>query len=163
MKIIVVSDSHGKPDVLEEIVKCHPDADMFLHCGDIEAESFVYPEYQVVAGNNDVFYDYPNRRIVDVMNHRILIVHGHQYSFSRRLEEMATDAINNQCDIVCYGHTHIAADDNIHGVRLINPGSLRYSRDGRNPSYAVLSFEDAHVNVEFIFLPGVSKKHKFVW
>lgn len=36
MKIIVVSDSHGKADILEQLVDKHRDADMFLHCGDIE-------------------------------------------------------------------------------------------------------------------------------
>ena len=43
MKIIVVSDSHGKQGILEQIVEKHPDADAYLHCGDIEDYAENYP------------------------------------------------------------------------------------------------------------------------
>ena len=161
MKIIVVSDSHGKEGVLEQVVKTHPDADAYLHCGDIEDYAESYPQYIIVQGNNDIFYDHPEQRIISLKNHRILMVHGHTFSYSRRLEEMAKAAIENNCDIVCYGHTHVAADETINGVRLLNPGSLRYSRDGRPPSYLVMTIDDTHVDVEFVFLQ--QKQRKFFW
>ena len=161
MKIIVVSDSHSKPGVLENVVKTHPDAYAFLHCGDIEDYASNYPEYLIVQGNNDIFYDHPMQRILTLGGHRILMVHGHQFSPFRRLEEMAIAAKKENCDIVLYGHTHVAADDEIDGVRLLNPGSLRYSRDGRPTSYIILTLDDAHIDVKFVF--NEEKQSKFFW
>ena len=36
MKIIVVSDSHGRDDLLYDLQLQYPQADAFLHCGDLE-------------------------------------------------------------------------------------------------------------------------------
>ena len=159
MKLVVVSDSHGKANILEEIVERHPDAQAYLHCGDIEAPQEYYPEYTIVLGNNDIYYDYPEYRILNVGKHRIYMAHSHRFSYLHRGEQMAKTALENDCDIFFYGHTHIAADEMINGVRLINPGSLWRSRDGRDPSYAVVTLDEEQVDVEFIFLP--QKKRKF--
>lgn len=163
MKIVVVSDSHGKEGILDEVLKVHPDAHAYLHCGDIDEPQEYHPEYLIVQGNNDLFYDYPDHRIVELGKHRIYMAHSHQFSYMQRKERMAKAAKENGCDLFCYGHTHIAADEMVDGVRLINPGSLWRSRDGRAPSYAVLTLEDAHVDVDFIFLPQKQKKSKFFW
>ena len=153
MKILVVSDSHGKPGILNELAEQYKSADMLLHCGDIEYYAETYPQYAIVQGNNDLFYDIPQSRVIQAGKHRIFMIHSHQYSYMKRLNQLADAAIERGCDIVCYGHTHVAADDTVKGVRLINPGSLYYNRDGRPPSYAVLTLDDESINVEFIFLP----------
>lgn len=59
MKVILVSDSHGKDDALEMILKQYPDADAYVHCGDIETYPECFPQFVTVRGNNDVFYEYP--------------------------------------------------------------------------------------------------------
>lgn len=163
MKIVVVSDSHGRDDNLEYVLKEQPHADAYIHCGDIDAEPGTFPQFVTVGGNNDIFYDYPSEEILHLGEHRIWIIHSHQFMYSRRSEQMAAAAKEKGCDIVCYGHTHIAADETMHGIRLINPGSLWRSRDGRGPSYALLYLEGREVNVEFVFLPQKQKKSKFFW
>ena len=55
MKIVVVSDSHGKNDILNAIREKHPDAGLFIHCGDLEDDPMFYPGYIVVRGNNDYY------------------------------------------------------------------------------------------------------------
>ena len=118
MKIVVVSDSHGRDDALEYVLQQHGDAYAYIHCGDIDADPGAFPRFVTVGGNND---------------------------------------------IVCYGHTHIAADETVDGIRLINPGSLWRSRDGRGPSYALLNIDGDTVDVQFEFLPQKQKKSKFFW
>lgn len=161
MKIIVVSDSHGRDDKLEDILKKHSDADAFLHCGDIETDPSTFPQFVTVKGNNDMFFDYPEERIIECGGHRILIVHSHQFMYSRRIELMAKKAKEERCDIVCFGHTHVALYEQCQGVHILNPGSLWRSRDGRGPSYAILTLQEDQVDVEFVFLP--QKKSKFFW
>ena len=152
MKIVVVSDSHGKKGILDEIYNQHQDADMFLHCGDILEDEYHYPEYITVQGNNDLFYDYPMHRIINVGEHKIYMAQSHQFSYFKREEQMVKTAKQHQCDIFCFGHTHIAYDKVVDGVRLINPGSVFRSRDGKGPSYAIMNIDGMNVDVQFIFL-----------
>ena len=161
MKVIVVSDSHGKVSAIQAVLEQYPQAELFLHCGDIEAEPQQYPQLVTVRGNNDIFYDYPEERVVTVGKHRIYVVHSHQFMYSRRVEQLAQKAKSLACDIVCYGHTHIAAYEVVDGVHVLNPGSLWRSRDGRGPSYAVVELEGDNVDVEFKFLP--QSKSNFFW
>ena len=52
MKIILMSDSHGRNDRVEEVIQLHPDADAYFHCGDIECDPYTFPNVRVVCGNN---------------------------------------------------------------------------------------------------------------
>lgn len=159
MKIILTSDSHGKDEMLDMLLEKYPDADLYVHCGDIEAYPECYPQFITVRGNNDLYYDYPDKRIVKVQGHSIYITHSHQFSYSKRIEQMAEKAKAEGCDLVFYGHTHIAAYDEVSGVKLINPGSIWRSRDGRGPSYAVITVAEDRVDVQFEFLPQPERKH----
>lgn len=153
MNIIIVSDSHGKNSRLEEMLAMYPNADMYLHCGDIETDEDAYPQFITVCGNNDYSYMYPDHRVVEAKSHRILIIHGNQSLYTRRLKKLASYAQSLGCDIVCYGHSHVADLQTIDGVMLINPGSLWRSRDGRGPSYAIMDInEEGNVHVEIKFI-----------
>lgn len=152
MKIVVVSDSHGKKGILDEIYQQHQNADMFLHCGDILEDEYHYPEYLTVQGNNDLYYDYPQYRVIEAGEHKIYMAHSHQFPYTRKEEEMVRAAKQYECDIFCFGHTHVSCDKVINGVRFINPGSVYRSRDGKGPSYAIMNIDGANVDVQFIFL-----------
>lgn len=160
MQIIVVSDSHGRNDVLVDLIEKYPDASYFLHCGDVES-MVLYPPYQYVRGNNDFMGDFPNHLVVKLENHRIYVTHSHRCNYYERIEELAELARENKCDIVCYGHTHIARVDVIDGITILNPGSLWRSRDGKPRSYAVLTIEDEKVDVEHIYLEDENSKDSF--
>ena len=152
MKIVVVSDSHGFNERLEEVLRLEPDADCYLHCGDIECSINEYPMYQTVQGNNDFYSDFPQQIIVPVQSHNIIAMHGNQFSYVNRINRMAAYAKKEHCDIFCYGRTHVAAIDHVDGVLLLNPGSLWRSRDRRGPSYAIITIEDEQVHAQIKFL-----------
>lgn len=152
MKVILMSDSHGRNSRIDEILELHPDADAYFHCGDIECDEFYYPNIRTVCGNNDYYDCYPEKMVFQLGNHRILMMHSHRCYYSKRFEHMAQLAKEAGCDTVFYGHTHVASDKVVNGVRLINPGSLYYSRDGRPISYCVITIEDEMI-VEFQFAP----------
>lgn len=42
MEIVVVSDSHGRNDILKTIQEKHPNAKLFIHCGDLEDDPMNY-------------------------------------------------------------------------------------------------------------------------
>ena len=84
----------------------------------------------------------------EVGGHRVLLIHSHQFSYRKRDQQMIEFAKERGCDVVCYGHTHVADNRMKDGVLLLNPGSLRYSRDGRAPSYALLTLTPEQVVIE---------------
>ncbi|NMB18440.1 MAG: metallophosphoesterase [Erysipelothrix sp.] len=137
MKIVVCGDNHGLISPLEEILNKHPDADAYIHCGDSELPPEYLERFHAVTGNNDYFYKYPEYLIVDVKGIKIYVTHGHQY-YGDRVDGLSSTAVNHHCDIACYGHTHVFDERYAKGVLCLNPGSLRYNRDGTNPSYAVI-------------------------
>lgn len=151
MKIILMSDSHGRNDRVEEVIQLHPDADAYFHCGDIECDPYTFPNLRVVCGNND-YYDYPEKMRIQLGTHRVLMMHSHRCFYSNRLEHMAQMAKEAGCDTVFFGHTHVAYHKIVDGVRMINPGSLYYSRDGRPISYCVITI-DEEMKVEYKFAP----------
>ena len=62
MKILVVSDTHGRDERLEIIVEQEQPFDYLIHCGDVEGREFFIEALAecpctIVAGNNDFFSD----------------------------------------------------------------------------------------------------------
>lgn len=150
MQIIIVSDSHTHDDRLKTILTLYPHADLYLHCGD--AESNALPQFITIQGNNDWTYDFDEEKVITVPNHKIFMTHSHRFPFHSRLQTMADKAKTLGCDIVCYGHTHIAAIDHIDNILLVNPGSLWKSRDGKAPSYAVMTIDsqgNIHTEIKY--------------
>ena len=88
MKVVVVSDSHGRDDLLYDLQEQYPNADAFLHCGDVEAPQENFPGYLIVQGNNDYYYDLPAHRVLPLGGHRVLLIHSHQYSYRKRDQQM---------------------------------------------------------------------------
>ena len=151
MKIVVVSDSHGCNMELDYVLNKEKDGDLFLHCGDICVDQYVYPKLVTVKGNNDL-YNYPIERIINITGHRILMLHSHTISYFGKEEILAKRAKENDCDIVCFGHTHIPYYKVIDNITLLNPGSLYHNRNGSPISYAIIRIKNTEVSV----------KHKYI-
>ena len=148
MKIVVVSDSHGRIEVLQQILDENRDAACFIHCGDIELPNDYFTEYMKVRGNNDYYGGLEEERVIRVGDLKVLVTHSHQYVYYSRLEQLSKKADRLGCKLVCFGHTHVYHDSVEEGVHLVNPGSCWHNRDGRNPSYAVVHYNDGKIEVE---------------
>lgn len=151
--IVLVSDNHMAERPLEYVRKAHPDADYFFHCGDSELPPRFLEGFACVRGNNDYDLEMPDHLILKIGEHRILLTHGHHDLLWRGLDQLASRAKRNGCDIVCYGHTHAYSDRTVNGIRLLNPGSMRYNRDGSNPCYMLVKLEGSRIAVTRMNLP----------
>lgn len=154
MRVIVMSDSHGRDDRIQELLDLYPDASYFIHCGDIECDPQKFLQLICVQGNNDLYYQYKNEIKLNILGHNILIMHSHQFSYYERSRKMAEHAIEKDCEIFLYGHTHVLKDEVVNGVRLINPGSLWRSRDEKGPSYIILDISEHEVKCEKVMILG---------
>jgi uncharacterized protein len=150
MRIVVVSDSHGKVHRLQQIRQRHWDADFFVHCGDVETAPEDAQGYVVVQGNNDRYYDYPGELVLKFGQIKALITHSHQYHHFQRVHELFLKAKRLNCQMVLFGHTHESLYTTIEGITLLNPGSLYYNRDGKPISYMVIDIDNTDLKVSLI-------------
>ncbi|MCD8018745.1 MAG: metallophosphoesterase [Clostridiales bacterium] len=147
MRILVISDSHGRNDDVAGVIRQVGDIDMLIHCGDVERgddyiRSLVDCPVYMVAGNNDYNLDLPAKVIIQIEGHKVLIVHGHTYYVYRDLRYLKRVALENGADIVMFGHTHIPFIDIGSEITMLNPGSLSYPRQAnRKPTFLIMEID----------------------
>lgn len=145
MKILVVSDTHGRDRELETAVEREAPFDKLIHCGDVEGREIFIEALAdcpccIVAGNNDFFCDLPREQEITIGGKKALVTHGHYYGASIDLSGIADEARSRGCEIAFFGHTHKPVVAQKNGVLVINPGSLAYPRQsGRKSSYVILN------------------------
>lgn len=147
MKILVLSDSHGRLDrMLDAVEREQPQRIFFLgdHYQDGMALSDAYPDIPVdaVRGNCD-WCAAPDELIVDLEGVRFLLTHGHHYYAKSGMDWMVDAAKQKGASMVCYGHTHEALYMPQNGVWLFNPGTAGGIRN--RPGYGVLLVENGSV------------------
>ncbi len=158
MKILLLSDSHGNAARMTSAVKKFgKNADVIVHCGDAtrgEADLLIKenPGKKVVCvrGNCDWGSSLNDVEIFEVCNKRILVTHGHLFGAKYGLESLYYKALEENCDLVFFGHTHNPTDETEGKVRLINPGSCT----GYYASCATVEIDDKgnvlvnHINID---------------
>lgn len=152
MLIGVVSDSHGHVELARQAVRMLESlqVERVLHCGDIGSTAVVdlfgaWPT-DFVFGNCD------DRRAelaaaieaagqnchgefgdLVIANRRVALLHSHD---GRKFQHALT---SGEWDLVCYGHTHVAAAERRGSTLALNPGALYRA----NPhSLAVVDMSD---------------------
>lgn len=147
MRLIVISDTHGNLRAIENVFLRNSDADWFIHLGDGEREldDFLLenPQYTSkvihVAGNCDFGSLSSGFQILPVIDHKIFITHGHLFAVKNSLEIIKKTAIENGCDIILYGHTHVRYNKFEEGLYILNPGSASVPHDNTSPSFGTVN------------------------
>ena len=151
MKLIVISDTHGRADAyIERVLRLHSDRDAVLFLGD-GIRDFLGLDLRnlfAVRGNCDVYCpdDVPAERLLTFDGVRILMMHGHTHSVKSGTARLLAYARASGADVVLYGHTHepieryMRDSDEERGIYLFNPGSLGEPR-GNAPSYGVIEIK----------------------
>lgn len=144
MKLCIVSDSHDRSDPLAQAVRAGAadGAAAVIHCGDVigtqtlRAAMEVGLPLHVIHGNNlgdpvslsrwshesDGLLRYHGADArLNLYGRRIFVVHYPEYGYAM--------ACTGEWDLVCCGHSHVAAVERIGNVKsgatwLVNPGSV---------------------------------------
>ena len=154
MKIIVVSDTHGSYRNFKKVMLLHRNADIVVHCGDSRDEvdhiKMEFPDkvYHTVKGNCDFGTMLPLTEEFTADGIKFLATHGHLYNVKYGLLDLFMAAKEKGADIALYGHTHVAHDEEVDGIRLFNPGSLGYEK-----SFGVIEIKDGQVLSNIARLP----------
>ena len=147
MRIIVISDSHGRRSSIDYALQSHPDARHVFFLGDnirdVEAIADYHTDriFHIVTGNCDGDTMYPVTELCTVGGVKIIYTHGHHHSVKYTTAPLLEAAKKAGAKIALYGHTHIAKTEYIDGIYIVNPGSISLSREGAN-SYAVIDITE---------------------
>ncbi len=142
MKVLVVSDSHGRRELLDRIISAEPDCMEIIFLGDgirdIEIIREFYPDrkFTCVRGNNDRDYTVSSEAYKHFNGVTLVACHGDTYGVRSTLRSLFSKAASVKAELALYGHTHIAYEtkDPLTGVVALNPGAVC---DGR---YCVIDF-----------------------
>lgn len=148
-KIVVMSDSHGFHEMIDEVKNRETDGDIYVHCGDSEAPTEMMRHWRTVKGNNDWFSDFNDKIIFQVEDLKFLVMHGHRFGYSDRESRMIYALQENECDVLLSGHTHMPMYKDVDGYVLINPGSTTLPRGGSPRSYCVIYVDGDQLSVKF--------------
>lgn len=159
MKILIVSDSHGRSYYLDQtILKVSP-IDLLIHLGDFEGDEEYIREVapcpvEMVAGNNDFFTSESREIIRTIGKYKVLLTHGHRYQVYGDTTRLREAAAQKGADIVMYGHTHVPLIDTSDSIWVINPGSISLPRqEGRKPTFIIMDLDErgeAHFTLNYI-------------
>jgi len=156
MKLLVFSDSHNKTRQMAEITKQHKhNADHMLFLGDnTEDCELVAAEFaglvHIVAGNCDVWSDYPSELILELGGKRIWMQHGHKYNVKYGYDKIIDGAAKIKADICLFGHTHNPIIFQKNGTLFLNPGSISEPRGNRGKSYAMIEIINGDILAKII-------------
>ena len=149
MKIIVVSDIHGRLSLLSDILEEQKDASLIICLGDLGADR---GEIELIAGsapcvfvkgNCDYFSLEPEYRIIPANGKRIYAAHGHRENVKYSLDVLKYKASLNKADIALFGHTHAPRLEKDGDILVINPGAVC------NGNYCVISIENGAADAKF--------------
>jgi putative phosphoesterase len=137
MRLGILSDTHDELARTQRAVLALRDAgaEALIHCGDLASppivEALALMPAWFVFGNHDVdMVPYLQRAasefgsiclgwgdVIEIDGRRIGVAHGHMTSDIRRV-------LTKRPEFLLTGHSHIASDTVVDGVRRINPGAL---------------------------------------
>ena len=158
MKVLVVSDVHGRVTPLRWLLKNETaDALFFLGDGLYDLDQAIaangaapdYPIYRV-RGNCDIGSDDPAEGLAPFGGVLFFYTPGHLFGAQSGYERIAEYAADRGADVVLFGHTHYKTLR--HGTpfspALFNPGSLRDTH-----SYGVITITDGQCSFEWKQVP----------
>lgn len=132
MRVLVVSDVHGKLNLLREAIEAQPTARDVIFLGDglrqVEDVMELYPDrtFYTVPGNCDFGAKGIPIRQETFGGKRFYFTHGHLHGVKSGLYRLDLAAREAEADIALFGHTHVAYEEYADGLYLFNPGSLGY-------------------------------------
>lgn len=141
MKLLIFSDSHGRPGM--EAVAARERPDHILHLGDCvrdaqSLENKVDCPLTNVPGNCDwATGGLPEIRTMALGGKRIYMTHGHLHGVKMNYTRVIYAALEARAELLLFGHTHHPACFRQGDLWVLNPGSWGYGG-----SYGVADLEE---------------------
>ena len=151
MKILVLSDSHGKEGYVYDIMRNNTDADVVIHLGDGEDDLSLALANLPAFGNKRIYQvrgncdpeGLPEGRFENIGGFRFYLTHGHRQQVKYGKYALLGDARKMDRNVVLFGHTHTQFFEDYDGTRLFNPGAVI------DLHYGVINIDEAKHEIKF--------------
>lgn len=161
VEVAIVSDTHVPsraetvPDWVLDRVEA---ADHTIHAGDFDSPEayetvadLAGENFTAVSGNMDpASLDLPKVATVEIRGTTFCVTHGTAPSVEE-YEEGIAETVSEELTgpgIAVAGHTHALVDDDVEGIRFLNPGSATGADPANVATMIVVEFAQGGVNVE---------------
>lgn len=154
MRIGILSDTHNELQATQAAVRVFEsfDVDLVIHCGDIGSKDvislfsawplhFVFGNMddpralrEAVRGNGQTCHERFGH--LNVAGRSIAFLHGDDSALLQRTVR------SGEWDVVCHGHTHIAAKFSAGPTLVLNPGAIQRTN---SPSVVILDLPSCEV------------------
>lgn len=147
MKILVFSDSHGTLKYMEAAIAAQK-PDHIVHLGDYvrdaEALRIRFPQIPItnVPGNCDYGDPSPTDKVITLDGIRIFMTHGHRYQVKYMYLRAIYAALEQEANILLFGHTHRAECFEEKGLWAMNPGAAGTG------SYGIITIDNGSFQME---------------
>ena len=148
--ILVMSDTHGNTQVIKHLLENYQGrVAAVVHLGDYARDMTFFSRsdkdhslYHIVNGNTDPLIEAYDERVIEVMDKRIFITHGHRYDVKAKLDNLIYRSVELKVDVCLFGHTHIATMFDQDDILFLNPGSPTYPRTDKDRGYGLIRISD---------------------
>lgn len=163
LKVIIISDTHAHTiEKLGSALICKiKAADIVIHAGDADTDDFISELKKIsqtlyaVRGNCDWGSDLPPKIVKEIGSIRVGISHG-TGNYTNVIDRMSYLFSDDDVKIIIFGHTHVPINEDIEGVRFINPGSTSLNRTLKYGTFAELIIEGDYFSAEIISVDDIS-------
>ena len=158
MKLLVVSDTHGKAD-LNGIVTVSEGVSMIVHLGDgfqdgqLLQAALRAPLVQV-AGNADYPLALIPEKMFEANGKQVYITHGHLYDVKKGLENLYVRAAEIEADLVLFGHLHRRVMRIVGKTTYFCPASAWKNYDETPPCAGIVDLSVSPPACRWVNLPG---------
>ncbi len=133
MRLLVISDSHGRQSNVFDIISAHIDDSDYVIClgdcnsGDDFNSSKDYFGNKLrlvsVCGNCDWYSKEPEICEIKLFGKKIMMCHGHTLNVKMSYLRLIDEAKRRGVDIALFGHTHNPYYEYSDGLHIMNPGA----------------------------------------
>lgn len=157
LKIVIISDTHLdttdklKPTLIERIKS----ADVVIHAGDADTVDFISDLKKIskvlyaVRGNCDWGSDLPAKIVETFGEVRVGISHG-TGNYNNVIDRMSYLFSDDNVNVIIFGHTHVPVNEDIEGIRFINPGSTHLNRNLNYGTFAELIVDEDYFTSKIV-------------
>lgn len=130
--IIIISDTHGRLPKDINFWEALQNADYIIHLGDglrdINTLKEAFGDKLVYVYGNCDFMSSDHERLIQIEDAKFFLTHGHDYKVKSGTLDLQMRGLELNADCCLYGHTHTPDIEDFGNIKLINPGSLGYTR-----------------------------------
>jgi putative phosphoesterase len=140
MKLIVFSDNHRDRLVIDRML-CQQAYDHAISLGDSEMSEAELSRKGIfgVRGNYPFEPAFPFELTMTFEGVRIFFTHGHLQRVKSGLTGLYERAQAVKAHLCCFGHTHQRTITELHGITMLNPGSLAFPKGQVERTYACVT------------------------